>query len=78
VLEEYEAFPEPGAVEGLHRIRVLGERQRAFLEFLAREAPSRRARWLAEMLLHYTADWDSRVEAVLEEVESRGSPHEQP
>jgi len=78
VLEEYEAFPEPEAVEGLQRIRVLGGRERAFLEFLVREAPSRRARWLAEMLLHYTIDWDSRVEAVLERVESGGAPHGRP
>ncbi len=69
VLEEYEVFADPSMVEGLRRIRVLGERERAFLEFLVQEAPSRRARWLAEMLLHYTADWDSRVEAVLEQVE---------
>lgn len=66
VLEEYEAFPEPNVAEGLQRIRVLGGRERAFLEFLAREAPTRRAGWLAEMLLHYTAGWDGRVEAVLE------------
>jgi len=65
-------------VEGLQRIRVLGGRERAFLEFLVREAPSRRARWLAEMLLHYTIDWDSRVEAVLERVESGGAPHGRP
>ena len=68
VLEEYEAFPDPNVVEGLQRIRMLGSRERAFLEFLAREAPTRRAGWLAEMLLHYTAGWDRRAEAVLERV----------
>ncbi|MDQ7029796.1 MAG: DUF5667 domain-containing protein [Ardenticatenia bacterium] len=70
VLEEYEVFADPGMAEGVRRLRALGERQRAFLEFLAREAPSRRARWLAAMLLHYTADWDSRAKAVLERMGS--------
>lgn len=78
VLEEYEVYADPSMVEGLQRIPVLGGRQRAFLEHLAQEAPSRRARWLAEMLLHYTAGWNSRVEAVLEEVESGGPSHGQP